>query len=286
MQVALEENQIVLQGLSINYVEGGQGTPMIFLHNGGGFWHSWEYQINYFLNNYKVYGIDWPGFGESESPKGLISLDLLNQVLSDFINFKKLKDVILVGNCIGGSAALMYAMNNPNAVSKLLLFNICPGSLIYPISIIRPIFPALNSFPRLKKGLGDFLAFCFTKTPLKRRFPAMLFGKKDWSQSDLYKRYVDKFKSSRQTDSRVNMVFSVHTFNITSYLQTGKIPNHILIWGEQNRVTPLKRHGYLHQQILKSPNFIILNNTGHLCMYEDPSKVNQIIETYINERTK
>lgn len=277
----LKENKLIIENLSINYVEGGEGQPMIFLHNGGGFWHSWEFQINHFSKSNKVYGIDWPGFGESESPQGLISLELLTKVLSGFIEVNKLHEVILVGNCIGGSAALLYNMRNPKVVSKLLLFNICPGSLIYPIPFIRPIFPTLNQYPILKKWLGNFMAFCFTKTPIKRKFPAMLFGKKDWSSSELYKRYVEKFKSPRQTESRVNMVFSVHTFNIKGYLEKHNIPKHILVWGEQNSVTPLNRHGYLHQKILNSPEFIVLKNTGHLCMYEDPNGVNEIIENYL-----
>lgn len=67
---------------------------------GGGFWQSWEFQLRYFSKNYHVIGIDWPGFGESDLPEGLISLDLLTETLSEFIRLKALKNVILVGNCI------------------------------------------------------------------------------------------------------------------------------------------------------------------------------------------
>lgn len=278
----LKEAKITLCNLSINFAEKGSGPPMIFLHNGGGFWHSWEHQLHYFSNTYTVYGIDWPGFGESEAPDGLISLTLLTDVLAEFIEKKQLNDVTLVGNCIGGSAALNYSNINPDKVKDLIIFNICPGSLIYPIRFLRKLLPAVNNKPLLKSIVRSLFVFAFTKTPVKRKFPKILFSRNFHPDNDLSKRYIEKFKLSTQTSSRVNLVFSVHTFNIQSYMHNQIAKKHLLAWGSDNVITSLKNHGYYHYNYIKSDEFVVIQDAGHLCMYEKPKEVNGLIERYVN----
>lgn len=277
----LEEHKIDIHGLAINYVEGGSGRPIIFLHNGGGFWHSWEHQIKHFVHAYKVYGIDWPGFGESDAPKGPFSLDLLTETLSEFIRIKGLKDVLLIGNCVGGSAALFFSMQRPEMVSKLIIFNICPGDLIFRLKPMRKLIYQLNSKPKAKAMFSSILVYGFTKTFFKRKFPRVLFGKQVDKGSPLFLRYLEKIKLQSQTDSRVNMVFSVHSFNLIKYLIPERVPKHLLVWGEHNQVTSLENHGHYHYNLLNSAQFEVVKNAGHLCMYEQPESTNSIIEAYL-----
>jgi len=277
----LTTSKITLCNLSINYVEKGIGPPMIFLHNGGGFWNSWQHQLTYFSKNNTVFGIDWPGFGESEAPKGLISLSLLTDVLIQFIKEKKLEKVTLIGNCIGGSAALNYSKIYPSNVEDLIIFNICPGSLIYPIRILRKLIPALNNKPVLKSIVQALFVFSFTKTPIRHKFPRILFGRNYDPESKLSQQYIEKFKLASQTSSRVNLVFSVHTYNIDEYMKNQIAQRHLLIWGSDNKITSLKKHGDYHYNYLKSDEFVTIQNAGHLCMYEKPTEVNQLIESYL-----
>ena len=277
----LKESKMTVCNLSINYVEKGTGPPMIFLHNGGGFWNSWQHQLTYFSDKYTVFGLDWPGFGKSDSPEGLISLDLLTAILTEFIAQKKLENLTLVGNCIGGSVALNYAKIHPDKVKNLIIFNICPGSLIYPIRILRTLIPALNEKPVLKSIVRSIFIFAFTKTPIKKKFPKILFGRNFNPDNELSHLYIEKFKLASQTSSRVNLVFSVHTFNIDEYMKNQIMQRHLLIWGGDNKIASLKKHGDYHYNYLKSDEFVTIQNAGHLCMYEKPAEVNQLIESYL-----
>jgi pimeloyl-ACP methyl ester carboxylesterase len=279
----LKEHQIELNGLSINYVEGGSGQAMIFMHNGGGFWHSWEHQVKHFSTSYKVYGIDWPGFGESEAPDHNITLKLLSETLSAFIREKNLKNVILVGNCIGGSAALHYCMHNENSVEKLLIFNICPGNLVVRLPIMRRYLMYLNRRPKSKRMFGKVLRFSAMKTPIQNNFPKILFGKVLNKESDLWKRYYKKFKIESQMKSRLKLLFAADSYNLENYLNGNEIPDHLLVWGEHNRVTSLEDHGQTHYKMLRSNRFEVVKNAGHLCMYERPSEVIALIEDYISK---
>jgi pimeloyl-ACP methyl ester carboxylesterase len=165
-----------------------------------------------------------------------------------------------------------------------LIFNICPGDLIFPIKSLGKLIEHSNNSQRLKSILKFLFVFSFTKTPVKRQFPKILFGKFTQPSNYLYQLYVEKFKSPIQTESRVNLVFSVHTFNLLKLIENkGEIPPHLLVWGNQNRVTSLKKHGYYHYSILKSSEFKIIKNAGHLCMNELPDEVNKLIADYLSK---
>jgi pimeloyl-ACP methyl ester carboxylesterase len=279
----MTERHIKISNLAINYVEAGSGEPMLFLHNGGGFWYSWEYQIEHFSKSYRVFGIDWPGFGKSTSPNGMISLELLTQVLAEFIEKLELKNPILIGNCIGASAALNYVIQKNRNIRKLILFNPCPGSLIFPLKPLRNLITSVHVKPKRKKILERFFTFLFTKTPVKTQFPKVLFGKKVDKKTPIYLRYLSKLKDPNHTQSRVNMFFSVHTYNMDLITRDFEIPEHLLVWSRDNKVTLLKRHGNVHRKLLQTKNFEIVENTGHLCMYEQPEKVNEVIESYLKK---
>lgn len=281
--MSLKENQITINGLSLNYAEGGSGQPMIFMHNGGGFWHSWEHQLKHFSKTHHVYGIDWPGFGESEAPDGNITLEILSSTLAEFIRLKGLKNVILVGNCIGGSASLHYATNTTESIDKLLIFNICPGNLIVRLPIMRRYLMYLNRRPKSKRMFKGVLRFSAMKTPIKRKFPKMLFGQNPDRESDLWKRYEMKFKLESQMKSRLKLLFAADSYNLTDYLDEDNIPEHLLAWAEHNTVTSLEDHGNYHYELLQSSRFEIIKDGGHLCMYEQPEQVISLIEDYISK---
>ena len=94
---------------------------------------------------------------------------------------------------------------------------------------------------------------------------------------------LDIFKTEKQTNARINLLFSVHTFTFEKFLLTNKEFPHLLIWGGENRVTPYKTHGICHRDLLMPEKFEMINNGGHLCMYEYPELVNELIDEYINK---
>lgn len=211
-------------------------------------------------------------------------MQLLADTLKGFIDQHKLKDVILVGNCIGGSAALHYANHFPDEVKKLILFNVCPGDLIFPFPPLRPLIRFLNKTKQLKWGVGSFLKYVFTKTPVRKRFPPILFAKKHNQEDELFLKYIGKNGTVKQNASRTNLVFSVHTFRLDLFAVQQKNFPYVLVWGEENSVVSLKRHGHFTNRMLKPEKFITIPGGGHLCMYEKDEIVNEIISNHIHSK--
>ena len=277
------EKTISIKGLRINYAESGEGSPIIFLTNGGGFWQCWYYQIKYFSKSFKVYAIDWPGCGESQSTDISITLDFLLSMFEEFVSKLNLKNLILIGNCIGSSVAISYNIKHKENVSKLVLMNICPGDRILPNQFSRKITKGINKIPFFYLLSGEIIRLLILKTPLSRKFPNMLFGKNHDDSTFLFQKLNEIVKEKKQAEARINLLCSLYTYNITNILNNNVAPCHLLIWGGENQVTSFENHGLYNYNKLQSSFFKVIPNGGHLCMYEFPEIINKYLLNHINK---
>ena len=277
----ITEHKIVINGLKINYAKSGDGNPMIFLSNGGGFWQIWYYQIKYFARRYKVYAIEWPGCGESELTYKPFTLDLLTAVLEEFIKTLNLRDVILIGNCVGSATGLNYTIKYPHNVDKLIISNICPGDRIFPSPFLRKLIGGYNPKKKAKNFLSYILKLLIISPLLNRKYPRKLFGFNFDKSSFVFKKYKRKLKDKKQAVTRINILFGTYTFNLVNYLGAIKAPEHLLIWGKQNQVASIEIEGQYHYNLLQSSSLKVIENAGHMCMCESPDEVNEIIQSYI-----
>lgn len=282
ISLELKEKRIDCQGIPTNYIDTGEGEPIVFIHNGGGFLQIWMKQIEYFQTKNRVIALDLPGFGLSGESSEEYSLMFYTRFLGAFLEKLDLKAVNLVGNCIGASIAINYKQENPGKVKSLTLMNICPGERLVRLKAIRYLLFRVRS-NRIKKITGSLLKFFVTRTPLKNNFPRILFRDEPDRESVLFRIYEDKFKESRQTRSRVKLLLASDSFTLKSFLNNSSVTKDaMLLWGEENKVAGLKREGFYHRDMCGIKDFRIIKKSGHLLMYESPEETNRLIEYQIN----
>ncbi|HEU4598210.1 MAG TPA: alpha/beta fold hydrolase, partial [Solirubrobacterales bacterium] len=76
--------RIELPGADVNYVDVGEGEPVIFVHGLAGCWRNWLENIPYFAKTHRVLALDLPGFGDSPKPSWEISMPAYGRMLHDF----------------------------------------------------------------------------------------------------------------------------------------------------------------------------------------------------------
>jgi|WetSurSiteA1Bulk_404760.scaffolds.fasta_scaffold34510_2 pimeloyl-ACP methyl ester carboxylesterase len=266
---------------TINYIDEGEGVAMLFIHNGGGFLQTWIRQIEYFSNGYRVIALDLPGFGESTESASPYTLDYYFSVLEIFLNNIKVEKMIMIGNCIGATLAIKFKNHYPLRVIRLVLINICPGERLVRVGLFRILLFRIN-LNIFKAGMKKIIRFFFTKTPLKKRFPDILFGQNPDKETPLYKKYQLKFKEPRQTRSRINLLFASDSYTLSRILKNNSyITDSLLIWGSCNKVADLRREGYYHRDLCGIKTLNIIEGSGHLLMYESPDQTNKLIREYI-----
>lgn len=111
---SIANKSVDLDGLRVAYKEEGTGRAILCLHALG---HSSKdflslYQLP--LTEYRVISLDFPGHGVSGVGLQPVSAAYFARVVEAFINRLDLRDLVLVGNSIGGAVAIRLAARNPN----------------------------------------------------------------------------------------------------------------------------------------------------------------------------
>jgi pimeloyl-ACP methyl ester carboxylesterase len=113
----------------LHYYQSGNGQPIILLHptpNSQFFLKT----MPYLSDQYQVFAIDTPGYGNSTRPKiPFSSLEEYANEIVNFINIKKLKSVILLGHMTGAVTALETAIQEKNQIHSLILGELIDWSL-------------------------------------------------------------------------------------------------------------------------------------------------------------
>ncbi|MCO5142044.1 MAG: alpha/beta hydrolase [Oligoflexia bacterium] len=264
-------NSFNFQNYSVKYLEAGKRTPLIFLHNGSSSHKIWCKQIDYYSKKYHVFAFDLLGFGQSDRPDITYSLDLYVNIIEQFIVHKKLSSTILVGNCIGASIALTLAKRHPHLIDQLVLMNIYGGSKTLKIMKLiewRIVSPTLAA---------QLLSIPFISTP------ETLWAKNPKKDDPLLEYFYDVVeKHPLAIQSRKNLIAGAHTFStvLNFFSKLKNFPKTLLLWGKNNRAIHVK-YGRKFKQILSPDEYYELVECGHLCMHENPEKVNSLIDRFL-----
>ena len=109
---------ININDIKIHYKVEGEGKPVILLHGWGANLNTFNNISKSLSENFKVYSIDLPGFGESVI--GLpLSIDEVTNIIREFVNKLEIDKPIILGHSYGGRIAITYASKYD--VDKLVL---------------------------------------------------------------------------------------------------------------------------------------------------------------------
>jgi len=107
------EKKIITEA-NYRYIELGEGTPVVILHGLMGGLSNFEGVMDYFPS--KGYKILVPELPVYDLPLINSTVKNLAEFLDGFLNFKKLKEVVLLGNSLGTSprpSSQSQAFENP-----------------------------------------------------------------------------------------------------------------------------------------------------------------------------
>ena len=133
--VAAPWREVTVGGVRIAYRDEGGGPIVVCLHaigHGGGDFAALGARLR---GRYRVIALDWPGQGNSGADEAPPSAARYAELLAGFLDTMGVGRVVLVGNSIGGAAAIRYAWAHPERVCWLVLEN--PGGLDPPDRLAR-----------------------------------------------------------------------------------------------------------------------------------------------------
>ena len=244
---------IICEDHKVAYTKSGKGKQAVVLLHGWGVDHHLMEPLAVHLQTYfKVYNLDWPGFGESETPKYAFSTTDYCRILTEFINKLNIKEPLIIGHSFGCRIALRYAALKP--VKKMIL-------------------AAAAGLPP-KRG-ADYYIKVYTYKALKqlRRLPFFeeLATQVDYGSEDY-----------RQLSGVMKTTF-VKVVNEDIRSELSKINCEVLlVYGEYDEDTPLWMGEYLEKN-LPNAGLAVFAGDDHYAYLNQLSRFLQVTDIFFKE---
>ena len=131
-------NTVMAAGLKTNYLEAGEGEPVVLIHGSGPgvtAYANWRLVIPVLAQKYRVLAPDIAGFGYTERKADTgYNLDFWVRHLVEWLDAVGVKKARFIGNSFGGALTLAIASRHPELVDRFILmgaagveFELTPG---------------------------------------------------------------------------------------------------------------------------------------------------------------
>ncbi|MCJ7467627.1 MAG: alpha/beta hydrolase [Maribacter sp.] len=251
------EEKITTEG-KFRFIEKGEGTPIIILHGLMGGLSNFQGVTEHFpKRGYKVLVPELPIY---ELPIIRTNVKNFAKFLERFIEFKGLKDVILLGNSLGGHIGLLHTKLYPKMVKALVI----TGSSGLYESAMGDGYPKRGDYEFIKKKAEN--VFYDPKVATKE--------------------IVDEVFAT--VNNRIKLVKtlaiakSAIRHNMSKDLPKMQTPT-CIIWGENDQVTPPDVAREFHE-LLPDSDLFWIKKCGHAPMMEHPNEFNRILDGWLEQR--
>ncbi|MBN4059171.1 alpha/beta fold hydrolase, partial [Endomicrobium sp. AH-315-J14] len=142
---------VEIDGVRLRYVDRGEGSPVVFVHGFGSSIENWRKVLPVMEREHRVIALDLKGFGWSSRPEGDYSPEAQARLVLGLMKKLGVDRAAVVGHSWGASVALAMALEAPQRVTKLALYD----AWVFEQQLPTTFLWARND------GLGEFLFGAF-----------------------------------------------------------------------------------------------------------------------------
>jgi len=269
----LKQHSVYVEGLRIEYLEGGKGDTLVLLHGFGANKDNWTRFGKYLTSHFRVIAPDLTGFGESSpDPDGNYTIRVQAERIKAFIRALGIKSLHLGGNSMGGNIAGAYASRYPKDLKSLLL--IAPGGVASsePSEMFRRLKDGKPN-PLVAESIEDYerlLDFVFVKRPFIPRAIKKYLIKEAIEHQSLNRKIFKQLRSS------------VDNPPLEAMLKGLPVPT-LIIWGVQDRVLHVSGAKIL-EAIMPNAKTELMDAVGHLPMIEKPEETAALYLSFLEQK--
>jgi pimeloyl-ACP methyl ester carboxylesterase len=117
--------------IDLYYEETGQGFPLVWCHEFGGDYRSWEPQVRYFSRRYRVITSNYRGYPPSQVPPeaDAYAVEILVDDLRALLHHLGITRAHVGGLSMGGGVALNFGIRHPELVESLIIASAGSGTV-------------------------------------------------------------------------------------------------------------------------------------------------------------
>lgn len=241
---------LIVNNLKINYYQSDnleKENTLVFLPG-------WKSEARHFQNILKecnnFVALDLPGFGKSEKAEEIWSISDYANFLKDFLSKLDIKRPFLVGHSFGASVIIKYCSNFNNVKKIILIASAGIRRKGYKIILYKAIAKAFSIFFSLP-------LFNLIKSKVRSSFYKIIDSEDYLNAGDMKETYKKIISEDLQTDIKKIEVATV------------------IIWGENDKITPLA-DGVLINKLIKNSKLRIIKNAGHFVFIDQLEEFKKI----------
>lgn len=230
-------------GRNIQYYDTGRGPPLVLVHGVGGDADQWAFCLEALAVSHRVIAIDLLGFGRSDKPSIDYRIAGYVELLERFLTKLDIGRASLLGHSLGGWITASFALAFPERVETLILTDaagIDEAAAAIPIDLkvstlanMRTVFHAMFYDPALvKDGLVELA----------------------------YSLHLERGDGA--TIRSVLETLASPAEKLDAALARMRVPT-LILWGENDAITPLAMAHVFHRRIAGS-QLRIIPQCGHL----------------------
>ena len=239
------------------YVEQGEGPVIILLHGLFGALSNYKDVFDTFSDRYRVIIPLLPIY---TLPIINTNVKNLAKYLEDFMKFKKLDQVTLLGNSLGGHVALYYMTKHPEKIKNLVLTG---SSGLYENTMG-------SSFPRREDKV-------FIKNKVAETFYDPIHA-----TDDLVDECYNIVNDRGQLIRILAIAKSAIRHNMAKQIPKMDLPT-LLIWGKNDTITPPEVAEEFHN-LFPNSQLHWIDKCGHAAMMERPEEFNAILSPWLKKQ--
>ncbi len=250
---------IQIDGLKIEYEIWGDGEiPVLLLHGWGSSFDAYRGIISALSDRCRLYGVNFPGCGKSETMDTPWCLDDYCDFVLKFMSAVKIENPIIIGHSHGGRVTMKLTADGRVNPPKIVLLD---AAGLIPKKSFKQKMRARN-FKIIKNIL--------TMPVLKEHTEGLLqkarahYGSADYNAAG---------EVLRKT-----LVSLVNT-DIRDILPNIKCPS-LLIWGENDTATPLADAKTI-ENLIPDAGLCVIKGAGHFSFCERPYEAHAILRSFI-----
>jgi 3-oxoadipate enol-lactonase len=251
--------------ISLFHLDGGTGIPIIFLHGYPLDHRIWLPTMMHLGMDVRCILPDLRGYGETEVPPGIYSMEVMAQDVKELMDDLKLEKAILIGHSMGGYVAFQFWKLFPERLSGLGLIASRSKADTPSLKVER-----LQVAQQVEKS-GSVVVIDPMLTKLTAR--------------------QDLVPELRQIMTGINPMAIAATLrgiatraDATAWLHLIDIPC-LVVAGQDDQIVPLTEAIEMAKG-LRAAELCVIKGAGHMPMMEDPIKTAEAIYTLANRVKK
>jgi pimeloyl-ACP methyl ester carboxylesterase len=241
-------SQMSVRGTRVKMLDHGSGRPLLFLNAGIGI-DPGAAALDLLAEQVRVLAPCHPGFGGSERPASLTTVDDLSYFYLDLLDELDLHDVVLVGVSFGAWIAAEIAVKSTARLSHLVMANAV----------------GIKVGDRQTRDIADVFAMT------ENEFNAAAYADPSVAGRD-YKAMPDAdvlaIAQNRESLARFTWSPYMHNPKLRSRLHRIGLPT-LFLWGVQDRIVSAD-YGRSYCAAVPGARFELIDDAGHLPHIEQP----------------